>query len=225
MEIKKMPKADLENKKFVLFQIGIVLVLSLVLIASEWSTTDLPVNYSFLEDAQFVEVEMIPITIPKETTPPPPPPKPTDILNIVDNKDELINELVVTTTEMNSTDGIELVELPVEIRDPEETFTIVEEMPEFPGGDAALMRYLAKSVRYPVIAEQNNIQGRVYIQFVINTNGEVTNAIVLRGVDPSLDKEAIRVVENMPSWKPGKQRNKPVRVSFTVPINFVLHTR
>lgn len=225
MEIKKMPKADLENKKFVFLQIGIVLVLSLVLIASEWSTTDLPVNNSFMEDAQFVEVEMIPITIPKETTPPPPPPKPTDILNIVDNKDELINELVVTTTEMNSTDGIELVELPVEIRDPEETFTIVEEMPEFPGGDAALMRYLAKSVRYPVIAEQNNIQGRVYIQFVINTNGEVTNAIVLRGVDPSLDKEAIRVVENMPSWKPGKQRNKPVRVSFTVPINFVLHTR
>lgn len=225
MEIKKMPKADLENKKFVFLQIGIVLVLSLVLIASEWSTTDLPVNNSFMEDAQFVEVEMIPITIPKETTPPPPPPKPTDILNIVDNKDELINELVVTTTEMNSTDGIELVELPVEIRDPEETFTIVEEMPEFPGGDAALMRYLAKSVRYPVIAEQNNIQGRVYIQFVINTNGEVTNAIVLRGVDPSLDKEAIRVVENMPNWKPGKQRNKPVRVSFTVPINFVLHTR
>lgn len=225
MEIKKMPKADLENKKFVFLQIGIVLVLSLVLIASEWSTKDLPVNNSFREDAQFVEVEMIPITIPKETTPPPPPPKPTDILNIVDNKDELINELVVTTTEMNSTDGIELVELPVEIRDPEETFTIVEEMPEFPGGDAALMRYLAKSVRYPVIAEQNNIQGRVYIQFVINTNGEVTNAIVLRGVDPSLDKEAIRVVENMPSWKPGKQRNKPVRVSFTVPINFVLHTR
>lgn len=225
MEIKKMPKADLENKKFVFLQIGIVLVLSLVLIASEWSTKDLPVNNSFMEDAQFVEVEMIPITIPKETTPPPPPPKPTDILNIVDNKDELINELVVTTTEMNSTDGIELVELPVEIRDPEETFTIVEEMPEFPGGDAALMRYLAKSVRYPVIAEQNNIQGRVYIQFVINTNGEVTNAIVLRGVDPSLDKEAIRVVENMPSWKPGKQRNKPVRVSFTVPINFVLHTR
>ena len=225
MEIKKMPKADLENKKFVFLQIGIVLVLSLVLIASEWSTTDLPVNNSFMEDAQFVEVEMIAITIPKETTPPPPPPKPTDILNIVDNKDELINELVVTTTEMNSTDGIELVELPVEIRDPEETFTIVEEMPEFPGGDAALMRYLAKSVRYPVIAEQNNIQGRVYIQFVINTNGEVTNAIVLRGVDPSLDKEAIRVVENMPRWKPGKQRNKPVRVSFTVPINFVLHTR
>lgn len=225
MEIKKMPKADLENKKFVFLQIGIVLVLSLVLIASEWSTKDLPVNNSFREDTQFVEVEMIPITIPKETTPPPPPPKPTDILNIVDNKDELINELVVTTTEMNSTDGIELVELPVEIRDPEETFTIVEEMPEFPGGDAALMRYLAKSVRYPVIAEQNNIQGRVYIQFVINTNGEVTNAIVLRGVDPSLDKEAIRVVENMPNWKPGKQRNKPVRVSFTVPINFVLHTR
>lgn len=225
MEIKKMPKADLENKKFVFLQIGIVLVLSLVLIASEWSTKDLPVNNSFREDTQFVEVEMIPITIPKETTPPPPPPKPTDILNVVDNKDELINELVVTTTEMNSTDGIELVELPVEIRDPEETFTIVEEMPEFPGGDAALMRYLAKSVRYPVIAEQNNIQGRVYIQFVINTNGEVTNAIVLRGVDPSLDKEAIRVVENMPNWKPGKQRNKPVRVSFTVPINFVLHTR
>ena len=98
-------------------------------------------------------------------------------------------------------------------------------MPEFPGGELALMRYLASSVKYPTIAEQNNIQGRVYIQFVINAKGEVTNVTILRGIHPSLDKEAIRVVENMPNWKPGKQRNTPVRVSYTVPINFVLHKR
>ncbi len=101
-------------------------------------------------------------------------------------------------------------------------FLVVEEMPEFPGGEAALRRYLATAVKYPIIAQENNIQGRVSIQFIINTKGEVTKATVLRGVDSSLDKEALRVVESMPRWKPGKQRNKTVRVSYTVPINFVL---
>ncbi|HKL71223.1 MAG TPA: energy transducer TonB, partial [Marinilabiliaceae bacterium] len=103
-----------------------------------------------------------------------------------------------------------------------EVFMIVEEMPEFPGGNAALMKYLANAVKFPVIAQENGIQGRVYVQFVISAKGEVTNAVILRGVDSSLDKEALRVVQNMPKWKPGKQRNRPVRVSYTVPINFVL---
>jgi len=225
MEIKKKPKADLENKKFVFLQIGLVVVLSLVLIASEWSTTDLPINNNFIDDGLFVEVEMMPLVRPKEITPPPPPPKAADILTIVDNKVKIDNQLVVLDTETDVNKGIEIMYPPVEVRDPDQTFTIVEEMPEFPGGELALMRYLASSVKYPTIAEQNNIQGRVYIQFVINAKGEVTNVTILRGIHPSLDKEAIRVVENMPNWKPGKQRNTPVRVSYTVPINFVLHKR
>jgi protein TonB len=127
-------------------------------------------------------------------------------------------------TEMSQDDIVDFSNMVFEeeTRDEGEIFMIVEEMPEFPGGTEALQRYLAQSVRYPVIAQENGIQGRVYIQFVINQNGEVTNATILRGVDPSLDREALRVVEAMPKWKPGKQRNRPVRVSYTVPINFVL---
>jgi len=95
-------------------------------------------------------------------------------------------------------------------------------MPEFPGGEIELRKYIGKSVKYPVIAQENGIQGRVYISFVVSKKGEVTEVKVARGVDPNLDKEAIRVVKAMPKWKPGKQRGKAVKVSYTVPINFVL---
>ena len=95
-------------------------------------------------------------------------------------------------------------------------------MPEFPGGEEALRKYIAQSVKYPVIAQENGIQGRVYVSFVVNTKGKVTDVKIARGVDPNLDKEAIRVVNAMPAWKPGKQRGKAVKVSYTVPINFVL---
>ena len=103
-----------------------------------------------------------------------------------------------------------------------EVFFIVEEMPSFPGGDAALRSFLAQSIKYPVVAQENGIQGKVFVNFVVNTDGSITNAKIARGVDASLDKEALRVVMSLPKWKPGKQGGKPVRVSYTVPINFVL---
>jgi protein TonB len=108
--------------------------------------------------------------------------------------------------------------------DKEEIFEIhrVDEMPEFPGGMGALISYLGKTVDYPVIAQENGIQGKVYVAFVINSDGQVSDAKVIRGVDGSLDKEALRVVNGMPKWKPGKQSGRAVRVSFNVPISFVL---
>ena len=96
-------------------------------------------------------------------------------------------------------------------------------MPTFPGGDDALRKFIAQSVKYPVIAQENGIQGRVFVSFVVNSKGEVTNVKVARPFDPNLDKEAVRVVQSMPKWAPGKQRGKPVKVSYTVPINFVLN--
>lgn len=226
MEVKKSPKADLENKKSVFMQIGLVVVLSLVLIAFEWTTTDVEVNTGLMDTEVEVEEEIIPITRQEEVKPPPPPPPPqvTDILNIVEDDVELDDDLEIFDTEMDQDKPMEFAPIVVEEEERDDTpvFYIVEEMPEFPGGEAALQKYLATSVKYPVIAQENGIQGKVFIQFVINTKGEVTNATVLRGVDPSLDKEALRVVQAMPSWKPGKQRNRPVRVSYTVPINFVL---
>ncbi len=226
MQVKKSPKADLENKKTVFMQIGLVVVLSLVLIAFEWTTTDVNVDYSLMEQDVEVEEEIIPITRQEEVKPPPPPPPPAvaDILNIVEDDVELDDELEIMDTEMDQNAMVDFSNMVMEeeTRDAGEIFMIVEEMPEFPGGQEALQRYLASSVRYPVIAQENGIQGRVYIQFVINQTGEVTNATILRGVDPSLDREALRVVQAMPKWKPGKQRNRAVRVSYTVPINFVL---
>jgi len=101
-------------------------------------------------------------------------------------------------------------------------YAVVEQMPEFPGGEAALQRYLKNSVKYPNIAMENGIQGKVYVGFVVERNGSISNVRIARGVDASLDKEAMRVVRLMPKWIPGKQNGEPVRVSFTAPINFVL---
>jgi protein TonB len=95
-------------------------------------------------------------------------------------------------------------------------------MPEFPGGEAALRKYIANSIKYPVIAQENGIQGKVFVTFVVDKDGSITQAKVVRGVDPSLDKEALRVVNSLPKWVPGRQRGNPVKVSYTVPISFVL---
>lgn len=108
--------------------------------------------------------------------------------------------------------------------EPEEQtiFEVVENMPDFPGGQAALMQYLAKNIKYPTIAQENGTQGRVIVQFVVNKDGSIVDAKVVRSVDPYLDKEALRVINTMPKWKPGMQRGKPVRVKFTVPVMFRL---
>lgn len=103
-----------------------------------------------------------------------------------------------------------------------EVFFIVEEMPEFPGGESALREYIAHAVDYPDIAQKNGIQGRVYVTFIVSKDGSVTDARIVRGVDPSLDQEALRVLNSLPRWKPGYQRGEAVDVNFTVPINFAL---
>ncbi len=225
MEVKKSPKADLENKKRVFMQIGLVVVLALVFAAFEWSTTDVSSDqFEMVEDVE-AEEEIVPITRQEEVKPPPPPPPPqvTDVLNIVDDDVELEEELDIEDTEIDEDTEVEFeVALEEEETDDAPVFFIVEEMPQFPGGDTELRKFIAQSVKYPVIAQENGIQGRVYVQFVVSTTGAVEQVKVARGVDPNLDKEAIRVVQSMPKWKPGKQRGKAVKVSYTVPINFVL---
>jgi protein TonB len=101
-------------------------------------------------------------------------------------------------------------------------FQVVEKMPSFPGGDAALFKFLNENVKYPVIAQENGVQGRVICQFVVNRDGSIVDVEVVRSVDASLDKEAIRVIKSMPKWSPGQQRGKPVRVKYTLPVNFKL---
>ncbi len=226
MEIKKTPKADLETKKTLFFEIGLVTVLALLLVAFEWTTGEVDVETFGPLVVENVESEEIPVTRQEEMKTPPPPPPPVQAvedLEIVENDKEIENELELESTESDEKKVVEIVEMPQEQEAvEEEIFFVVEEMPEFPGGQLALRKYIAENVEYPEIARENEIQGRVFVQFVVNEKGEVVNAKVVRGVDPSLDKAALKVVNSLPKWKPGKQREKPVKVSFTVPINFML---
>lgn len=122
------------------------------------------------------------------------------------------DELVSTSKSAIKTESVEEAKI----------FFIVEEMPEFPGGDSVRSEWLAENINYPLIAQENGIQGKVYVSFVVTEDGSITNAKIEKGVDPILDQEALRVVNQMPKWKPGKQRGQEVNVSFTVPINFAL---
>ena len=224
MEIKKSPKADLEGKKTMFFEIGLVLALGVLLCAFNWKVNS-TVEEGFVTVAEEpVEEEIIPITQ-QMMKPPPPAPKLTDLIEIVDQELDIDEELVIEDVESNTAnrdtysydyDGAGYDEGDY---GEEDVFQVVEDMPTFPGD---INKWLGKNVKYPVIAQENNIQGRVTVQFVIEKDGSITDVKVLRSVDPSLDKEAVRVVKSMPKWKPGKQRGKPVRVSYTVPINFRL---
>lgn len=228
MELKKSKKSDLENKKQLFFFIGLVIALGVMLVGFEWKSKSQKVDSLGDVVKKEVEEEIIPVTRdPQNTPPPPPPPKVIENLNIV-NDDIKIDDNLDINTEADNQTMIDVAPAAVTTTKVEEeteeaqVFFIVEDMPEFPGGDAALKKFLVEAVKYPVIAQENGIQGKVYVTFVVDKDGSVTNAVIARGVDPSLDKEALRVVNSQPKWKPGKQRGKPVKVSFTVPISFVL---
>lgn len=228
MDIKKSPKANLENQKLTYVLLGFVFVLSLIYVAFEWTQSELKVEVVENTEAVDFEEEMIEQTIQEETPPPPPPP--AEVPEIIEELTIVDNEKEVAEIDFSSEDDEEKIQEviqapvapPVEEEEVEEIFVIVEKQPEFPGGMAALMKYFADNVRYPVIASENGIQGRVVCQFTVWKDGSVSDVKVLRGVDPSLDREAIRLISNMPKWKPGEQRGKAVNCKFTVPVLFQL---
>lgn len=228
MEIKKTPKADLENKKSTWLLVGYVIVLAFMFIAFEWTKRDIKIDTSQAITDLVFEEEIIPITEqPEQAAPPPPPAAPpiAETLTIVEDDADVEETTIATSEETNQAVEIKYVPVAVEEEEPEEQtiFEVVEQMPEFPnGGMAGLMQYLSKNIKYPTIAQENGTQGRVAVQFVVNRDGSIVDAKVLRGVDPYLDKEAIRVISSMPKWKPGMQRGKAVRVKYTVPVMFRL---
>lgn len=228
MELKKSQKADLELKKNVFFMVGLVVSLGIMLVAFEWTAKPEKADSLGTMNAVNVEDEIIPITREQEIKPPPPPPPPKviEVLNIVDDDVKIDDELQIEDSEADDKTLITVAPVVTAKEEVEEesaeVFFIVEDMPEFPGGEMALRAYIANAIKYPVIAQENGIQGKVYVTFVVGKDGSVSNATIARGVDPSIDKEALRVVNSLPKWKPGKQRGKPVNVSYTVPINFVL---
>ena len=209
MQLKKSQKASLEDKKVVYVLMGFVFVLSLCYVALEW--TEKEVTKYEVADMEFTfeeEVEIQQTT--QETTPPPPPPpvQEVEVLNVVE--DDVETESIEINTEDDKDVEVVIaapVEAPVEEEEEEVVFVVVETMPEFPGGQQALFKYLSENVKYPVIAQENGIQGRVICQFVVNKDGSIVDVEVVRsGGDASLDKEAVRVIKSMPKWKPGKQR-------------------
>lgn len=227
MEIKKSPKADLEGKKTTGLLIGLVLILAAMFVAFEWTKRDVVITGdSGIVDVPFEE-EMVPITEqeePKQAPPPPEAPKVEEVLQIAENDADVEESTIQSNEDKGEAIDIKYVPEVVEEEEVEEQqiFQVVEEMPEFPGGMAECLKFLAKNIKYPTIAQENGVQGRVIVQFVVNQDGSIVDPVVVRSVDPYLDKEALRVIQMMPKWKPGKQRGKAVRVKYTVPVTFKL---
>lgn len=227
MEVKKSPKADLEGKKSTWMLIGYVLILAAVFVAFEWTERDKQVTTDTGVVEPIFEEEMIPITEEpeqKQAAPPPEAPKVEEVIQIAENDADVEETTIKSSEDDNTAVEIKYIEPVVEEEEPveEEIFMVVEQMPEFPGGMAELMKFLSKNIKYPTIAQENGIQGRVIVQFVVNQDGSIVDPVVMRSVDPYLDKEALRVISSMPKWKPGMQRGKAVRVKYTVPVTFRL---
>jgi periplasmic protein TonB len=224
MEIKKSKRADLEKKRVVFVTYGLVLVLAIILLAFEWGT-GLQENTLITQQDNAVVEEDIIITRQEPPPPPPPPPPPqvVDMISIVED-DVDIDEIDFESMEADEDMSYDIVvfEEEEEVAE-EEVFVIVEDMPGFQGGDINNFRtWVAKNLEYPQIAQENGISGRVFVQFAVNSKGSVVDVKLVRGVDPALDAEALRVIKSSPKWSPGKQRGRPVKVQFTFPVVFVL---
>ena len=227
MEVKKAPVADLEGKKTTWLLVGYILVLAIMFVAFEWTRRDkIDTSEIVAEVSLNFEEEIIPITMQEKPVAPVPVEAKTisETIEIVEDDAEIEETIIASDEDMGEVVEIQNIENVV-VEEPEkeeEIFQVVEAMPEFPGGTAELMKWLQKNIKYPSISQENGVQGRVIVQFVVNRDGSIVDPVVLRSVDPYLDKEALRVVSAMPKWKPGEQRGKPVRVKFTLPVQFRL---
>ena len=227
MELKKSKKADLQGKRNLFLEIGFVLALGLVLLAFEWTSRPAEVEGFQQETGSDLVQETVPVTRQQERKepPPPPPPKSTEVINIVENDVVIEDELVLEESEADQDTRVSIDAFASEEEEEEEeqVFVVVEDMPSFQGkGLNAFAAYVQQNLKYPLVAQENGIEGTVYLRFIVDKDGSVIHVQVLRGVDPMLDKTAIEAVQRAPKWKPGKQRGKPVKVSCTMPISFTL---
>lgn len=227
METKKSPRADLENKRKIFIELGLIVAIATCLYGFETTTKVNPLISLETQDKNAVDEELTPLIRFEEVKPIiPPPPKVVDLIKIVENNTNIEEEPDFID---NGADSRTAIYAPTQLTNPKEIekddatiFYAAEEMPEFPGGYPALLNFLSQNIKYPAIAAESYITGKVTVNFVVNKDGSISDAKILRGVDQALDKEALRVINSLPKWKPGKQAGKTVRVSFSVPINFVL---
>lgn len=225
MEIKKNPEANIEKKRLSLSMIGLLVALGFTLTAFEYTVFEKETIVSLEEfentDLQDEQVQDIPPP-PPPAAPPPPPTIMTDI--DIKKDDEKVEQNQTTFVETDINDKIEIQDVKVEEAPVvEEIFDVVEEQASFPGGMDALKKYLGDNLKYPPMAKESGVQGKVYVQFVVFKDGNVGDIKVLRGIGSGCDEEAIRVVKGMPKWEPGKQRGRSVSSRFTLPINFRLN--
>ena len=223
MQIKKSPKADLNNKKGLFLEIGMILALLLTIGCFAYTQKERVVEI-IETNLTVVEEEITDITT-QDQKPPEPPKKVemqvlSDVLNVVTNDTKIETEFDFTefSDDIEIVQNIEVVE---EVVEDDAPFIIAEEMPKFQGGDLMKFRsWVQGKLKYPVIAQENGIQGKVTLTFVIERDGSLTNIQVMQSPDRSLADEAVRVLQSSPKWTPGKQRNSPVRVRYTLPVEF-----
>lgn len=236
MESKKNPKADLENKRGIFFQVGLVIAIGIALLAFEWETYEVSSIDREPSYGEHVEEEIIPITYRQAApTPLPPPPAPSPVMKLVDDHTKEVEK--VKEQPLEPTPKIEIIEMPEEVIVEEKIFRSVQKMPSFPGCETEstederqkctslkMMQFLRDNIKYPPISKDAGVDGKVYLTFVVDSKGEIRNVEILHGVQNGapLDKEAVRVVNNLPNFNPGKQRGKAVSVIYTLPVNFSL---
>lgn len=228
MEPKKTFKADLENKKMFLFSLSLTITMSLVVIAFEWKQPE-------RTDTELISLgkdnfETI-IDVPPTEIPPPPPPKVLEnpqIIEVPDNeeiKEEISIKFDAEMTEATKISDITLFDAPIEVEpevDENAIFVVVEQAATPKGGMTAFYQNVGERIKYPAAARRMNIEGKVFVEFVVNKDGSITNVVVIKGIGAGCDEEAVRVVSESPAWNPAKQRGRPVNQRMVLPITFKL---
>ncbi|MCL2098359.1 MAG: energy transducer TonB [Bacteroidales bacterium] len=226
METKKTPKANLENKKLLFREIGLAIALLLAILSFEWKTYDKTISIAGITGNSVVDDDDVVITRPELPQPEPlKAPIFSEVIEIVEDNTQIKNDLIFSGEDIKNL-GVDIKEYKPQVEDDIDEIipvAVVEEKPKFMGGDEnEFTKWVFKNMVYPDIAMENNIQGRVILSFVVGADGRVVDVKVLRGVDPSLDKEAVRVISMSPKWTPGENRGKPARVKYTFPVIFQL---
>lgn len=234
MDVKKSPKADIQRYSYVFFLIGLIVALAACIFAFNWKTEYKLDSAITQEQGTIVEQEVIPITQQEDhrqeqqPAAPPEAPKIVSRIRLVDHNVE-VSDFNPFDTEFDENtvvevyDYVESTAAEEEEVEEEQIIYFAEEMPSFQGGDLNKFRdYVQSTAVYPQVAQEAGIQGRVRVSFVVEKDGRVTNVKVISGVDPLLDREAVRVVQSSPRWEPGKQRGKPARVGYNIPVVFYL---
>ena len=225
MKEKKSAKADLESKKRIFIEIGLIIVLAIVYMAFEGKTYQTGAATPISRPDAKIDDDVVINTQHEKPALPPPLPQP-QLLKPIDDDKPVENDPIV---DAEDTPDKPVPDLPKPVikdevpDEPELPFKVVEQDPEYPGGDEARLTFLRNNLKYPQIARETRIQGTVYVGFVVEKDGSITQVTILRGIGGGCDEEAIRVAKMMPKWKPGKQRGKEVRVSYQMPIKFILH--